>query len=273
MPLLFILADDTLAICTEQLCICGYLVGFQTTGQPGGILLLQYEDDTTFFLRGSMVAAHHVSTMLDIFSDFSGLQVNRGKSSVVGIGLSLEELDRVSAMLATPVALLPFRYLGLPIAEGRLHTCDWQPILAKIEARLGGWQAQVLSRGGHSVLLQSVLAAILIYFMAIFRMSEGVRRQIESIMRRFLWQGTRPWETRGVALVAWRTVCRPKSLGGLGIRHLRHTNRALLSNWVRCIMQQSGDLAVVVLRGSYGASINWPLWSTLVEGIRPSCRG
>ena len=92
-PLLFILAADTLAICTEQLCIRGYLAGFQTTGRPGSIPLLQYADDTTFFLRGSTVAAHHVSTMIEIFSDFSGLQLNRGKSSVVGIGLSLEELD------------------------------------------------------------------------------------------------------------------------------------------------------------------------------------
>ena len=34
-PILFILAVDTLAICMERLCICGYLVGFQTMGWPG----------------------------------------------------------------------------------------------------------------------------------------------------------------------------------------------------------------------------------------------
>ena len=36
-PLLFILAANTLAICTERLCIRGYLTGFQTMGRPGGI--------------------------------------------------------------------------------------------------------------------------------------------------------------------------------------------------------------------------------------------
>ena len=142
-------------------------------------------------------------------------------------------------MLATPVALLPLRYLGLPLAEGRLCARDWQPVMAKIEARFGGWQARFLSRGGRLVLLQSVLAAIRMpeYFMAIFRMPEGVRCQKESIMRRFFWQGTQPSETKGVALVAWRTVCRPKSLGRLGIQHLRYTNTALLSKWVSRIMQ------------------------------------
>ena len=201
-PLLFILAGDTLAICTEQLCIHGYLTGFQTTGRPGGIPLLQYAYDTTFFIRGSTVAVHHVSTMLDIFSDFLSLQLNRSKSSVVNIGLDSEELAWVSAVLSTLVALLSIRYLGLPLAEGRLRTRDWQPVMAKIEARLGGWQARLLSRSGRLILLQSVMAAIPIYFMAIFKISEGVRRQIESIMRRFFWQGTSSSETRGVVLVA-----------------------------------------------------------------------
>ena len=120
-PLLFILAADTLAICTEYLCIRGYLAGFQNTSCPGGIPLLQYANDIRFFLCGSTVTAHHVSTMLDIFSDFSGLQLNMGKSSVVDIRLSSEELERDFAVLATLVASLPIRYLGLPLSEGRLR--------------------------------------------------------------------------------------------------------------------------------------------------------
>ena len=75
-------------------------------------------------------------------------------------------------------------------------------------------------------------------------------------MRRFLWQGARLSESRGVALVTWMTVCRPKSLGRLGIRRIRHTNTALLAKWVNCIMQQAEDLVVIVLQGSYGTTIN-----------------
>ena len=123
------------------------------------------------------------------------------------------------------------------------------------------------------ILLQSVLAAIPIYFMAIFRIPEGVRRQIKSIMRRFSWQGTRPSKTRGVTLVACRTVCRPKYLSGLGIRHLRHTNTALLAKWENRIMQQSEDLAMVVLRGSYGSVIDWAVWSTPRRGVSAFMQG
>ena len=75
-PLLFILAVDTLAICTHQLCTRGYLSGFQSSRSQVIIPLLQYADDTCFFMRGSVAAAHHMSSMMDIYSDFSGLRLN-----------------------------------------------------------------------------------------------------------------------------------------------------------------------------------------------------
>ena len=52
-PLLFILAADALAVCTLQLCRRGSLVGFQSPGVPTGVPLLQYADDTMFFIQGS----------------------------------------------------------------------------------------------------------------------------------------------------------------------------------------------------------------------------
>ena len=85
-------------------------------------------------------------------------------------------------------------------------------------------------------------------------------------MRQFFWQGTRTSQSRGVALVAWRIVFRPKLLSGLGIRHLIHTNTALLGKWVNHIMQQSEDLAVVVIRDSYSTAIDWATWSTPCRG-------
>ena len=91
-PLLFIMAADALAFCTTRLCSRGHISGFQTAGHPGGIPLLQYVDDTTFFIQGSETAARTLSQMMDIFADFSGLQLNRAKSSFVGFGLAKEEI-------------------------------------------------------------------------------------------------------------------------------------------------------------------------------------
>ena len=207
-------------MCTMQLCRRGHLAGFQSPGIPGGIPLLQYVDDTTFFIQGSWAAAHTLSAMMDIFSDFSSLRLNRVKSSFIGFGLSAEEMVGCSRILTTPIGELPIRYLGVPLADCRLRIRDWQPVLEKVETQLGGWQARLLSRGGRLVMLKAVMSAIPTYFMAIFRMLVGVRRRLETAMRGFFWLGSRSEEAQGTALVAWETVCRPISHGGLGIQSL-----------------------------------------------------
>ena len=143
-PLLFILAVDTLAFCTTRLCLRGHLLGFQMTSISGGIPLLQYADDTTFFIQGSEIAARTLSMMMEIFTDFSGLELNRAKSTIVGFELAAKELSRCAEILATPIGTLPIRYLGLPLTDRRLWTQDWQPVMAKVESRLGGWRGRLL---------------------------------------------------------------------------------------------------------------------------------
>ena len=85
-------------------------------------------------------------------------------------------------------------------------------------------------------------------------------------MRNFLWRGPQPEEARGTTLVAWPTVCRPINQGGLGLRHLQHTNMALLTKWVCQMMQPSGDLVTAVLRDEYGSSLDWEMWRSPRRG-------
>ena len=81
-----------------------------------------------------------------------------------------------SQILTTPIGELPIRYLGVPLADRRLRSRDWQPVLEKVETRLGGWRARLLLRGGRLVMLKAVLSAIPTYFMSIFQIPMGVRR-------------------------------------------------------------------------------------------------
>ena len=225
-------------------------------GSPGGIPLLQYADNTTFFIQGSESAAQSLAIMMEIFSDFSELQLNRAKSTFVGFGLSTSELTQCVSILGMAIGTLPIRYLGLPLTERSLRAPDWQPVLEKVEARLGGWQARLISRGGRLILLKAVLSAIPICFMSVFRMLVAVRRPLEGVMRLFFWWGSNLATTRGGALVAWSMVCRPISQGGLGIRHIQHTNAALLAKRVLQVMQPSGDILSLLLRQVYGHSID-----------------
>ena len=59
------------------------------------------------------------------------------------------------------------------------------------------------------MLLCSVLSAIPIFYLSVFKVPMGVSKQLEGLMRRFFWRGIRVGEGQGMLLVAWDVVCRP----------------------------------------------------------------
>ena len=61
--LLFVFAWDTLVICTTHACTHGSLKGFQTPSYPTRILLLQYANDITLFIEGSVEETRNLATL------------------------------------------------------------------------------------------------------------------------------------------------------------------------------------------------------------------
>ena len=51
-------------------------------------------------------------------------------------------------------------------------------------------------------------------------------------------------------------MCRPVSLGGLGVPHFQQVNMALLTKWVARLMHPSRDLIAAILRDGYDASLD-----------------
>lgn len=52
--------------------------------------------------------------------------------------------------------------------------------------------------------------------------------------------------------MAWPTICRPKILGGIGIKRLRQMNRAMLAKLLWRVILEENVLWVKVLRAKYG---------------------
>jgi hypothetical protein len=62
-------------------------------------------------------------------------------------------------------------------------------LIDAVDERLSGWQANKLSIAGRIVLLNSVMSAILIYFMSMVLLPKWVIKAIDNIRRSFLWYG------------------------------------------------------------------------------------
>ena len=106
----------------------------------------------------------------------------------MGFGLTHEEGLECSEPLGTSIGSLPLRYLGLPLKKGKTTRTDWDPIIEKVERRLEGWLAKLVSRAGGLVLLQSVLAAIPIFQQFMYKLPIGVGKRPKGLIRHFLWR-------------------------------------------------------------------------------------
>ncbi|XP_068486381.1 uncharacterized mitochondrial protein AtMg00310-like [Phaseolus vulgaris] len=90
---------------------------------------------------------------------------------------------------------------------------------------------------GRICLIKSVITALPLYYLSMFKAPESVCKSIINIQRRFLWGWGK--EKRPISWVSWKTLCKPKEEGGLGIRDICKFNVALLAKWRwRCISDE-----------------------------------
>jgi hypothetical protein len=231
-PLLFLLVMEVLSRMLrkveEESLIRGFRAGCNATD---GLRIshLLYADDTILFCDVDPDQLLYVWMVLTCFEAVTGLWVNMAKSEMVPVG-EVQNITDLADSLCYHIGVLPLSYLGMPLGASYKAVAVWNPILEKLERRLLGWQKLYLSKGGRLTLLKSTLSCLPTYFLSLFTIPISVVRRIEKLQRVFLWGGM--GDEFKHHLVGWDTVCTLKEAGGLGVRILIWTNKALLGKWL-----------------------------------------
>lgn len=86
----------------------------------------------------------------------------------------------------------------------------------------------------RTVLANVTLSGIPSHIMCNIRISEGITKILDKIIRDFIWGTTQ--ERKKMHLIAWDTVTLPKDLGGLGIQKTAIRNKVILNGlaWRVC---------------------------------------
>ncbi|XP_026434791.1 uncharacterized protein LOC113332471 [Papaver somniferum] len=187
------------------------------------------KDDTLLFVDAKEEEVRRLLLILNSFELWTGMKINLEKSTIISVGAD-EVVDSLALELGYKVEKLPFKYLGLPIGSTTRCVSVWDEVIKRMEVKLASWKKNFLSKSGRLVLIRSVLASLPVYFPSLIPFPMCVEKRLNKIMRRFLWDSTD--EKRKMSWVSWLKIFKPKFLGGLGVKDLRCTSKALKAKWI-----------------------------------------
>jgi len=249
-PFLFLVVAEGLAGLVRQAVKVNLYAGLHIGRSEVDLCMLQFADDTLFLCQDAFSNVFTLKAILRGFEVASGLKINFHKSKLAGINVCKSNMDCYTKTLNCSQMEVPFIYLGIEVGGNPRKKKFWEPVLRKLKSRLSVWKGRFLSMAGRLCLINSILSAIPLYYLSLFKAPEVVCKSIISIQRRFLWGWGK--ESRPVAWIKWEDICKSKGEGGLGIRDIRKFNHAMLAKWKwRCISDDKGRWREV-LDSKYG---------------------
>ena len=126
----------------------------------------------------------------------------------------------------------PSKYLGINFKLKGNCITDFQFLIDKLNSKLQGWKARLLSQVGRTTLISSVLQSLPLYTFSCFKVPKSICNKMDSIVRSFWW--SHETGEKKLHLINWNKIFKPKRfLGGgggvLGIKKFSPMNPALLA--------------------------------------------
>ena len=189
-----------------------------------------FADDLVLFAKADRKNCLVERDVLDSFFSLLGQKVSIAKSRVFfSSNVSTEtkvDLCEILEFRSTPTL---GKYLGFPIKHSSMSQ-DFGFIVERIQSRLVGWKANLLSFVGRLVLTQSVITTVPNYAMQCVAFLTNLH-SVDKLSQNFLWGSID--NKKKLHMVSWKKITKPKREGGLGIHAAKAKNIAFLAklNW------------------------------------------
>jgi len=110
---------------------------------------------------------------------------------------------------------------------GRPNVETFSELVNKTVAKLQNWKTANISEACQVVLIQTNLETMPVDTMQCFQLPALISRKIDKVSHDFFWK---KFDTiKGLPMVSWNKICRPKQSGSLGLKKIEVVNSAFLS--------------------------------------------
>ncbi|XP_074301542.1 uncharacterized protein LOC141632942 [Silene latifolia] len=191
-----------------------------------GLNHLIFADDLMLFVRGDVPSVKAATQTLDEFAQLSGLYANPDKTNIYMGGVSAGVQEAILEETKFVQGEFPFRYLGVPLNEGRLNKEMFADLLNNIQKALHHWANYRLSYAGKLSLINTVIFGLEQFWCSTLLIPKGVIKLVTKFCRQFLW-GTEEGQ-RKLIMKSWSSCCKPHVEGGFNIKEVLAWNKCLL---------------------------------------------
>ncbi|XP_074278173.1 uncharacterized protein LOC141601770 [Silene latifolia] len=174
--------------------------------------------DLMLFVRGDVPSVISVTESLASFAKMSGLHANPEKTNIYMGGIRSNIKQAILNNTGYTEGEFPFRYLGIPLNEGKLNKAMFADLLNKVQKALHHWSNYKLSYAGKISLINSVILGLEQFWCSTLLIPKGVVKFITKYCRNFLWIA----EEGHIKLIlkSWASCCNPYQEGGFNINEI-----------------------------------------------------
>lgn len=210
---------------------------------------LSFADDLLIFCNADLHSIKNIRKAIAVFEDCSGQKINGAKSPcILDSAINRTRADAIARATGFSLDTLLFKYLGASIFEGKPPLLLFDKLKARIQNKLQGWKARLLSSGGKIVLIKATLNSLVMHLLAVMKPPNKVIREIQSIIQHFFWDSDKNYN---LVWISAKKMFQPTDKGGIGVESIQMIMKALhiqlAWNYIK-----SSSLWASILQNKYG---------------------
>ena len=228
-PYLFILCVEVLADVIRKNCD---IKGITVNGSE--VIISQYADDTALILDGSRRSLTTSLKVLDLFSEISGLRLNRKKTEALWIGANPGSEEKLCPEIELKWMRDKVKTLGVWLSTDPvlMMKANYDEKLTKLKASLGCLEMRRLSLLGKITVLKSLMVSQLVYILSPLPTDHEAVKEVNNRFYNFLWGGRGDKIKRNIMISNYEQ-------GGLKMIDVINFAKALKSNWIKKYLDQN----------------------------------
>ena len=241
-PLLFILSCEILSCRIRQSkCINGIKLPMSICGR-NDIKVMQFADDTTLFLSDEP-SIYKCLEVVDQFSQFTGLTLNKNKTEAMWIGCWKYRRKQVANISWKSHPDNTIKILGITFQSDRKAIeieKNWTSKFEKCEKTIKSWLGRRLTIMGRITLVKSFLLSQFMYVMQALILPNHIITRINKLLFKFVWCKKAVYKEKDLQNVSEKvtraTLIKPYAEGGLQMINVEHMQQAIAIKWIAKII-------------------------------------